>query len=59
MELRSYLDPVTGQPHLYEHGATEQEAAQVLRGPGEDLPAARGSRMKLGRTASGRFLQVV
>ena len=50
MEIRYYLDPETGQPHIYGHGVIEVEVEQVLRGAGEDLPAAKGSRMKLGRT---------
>jgi hypothetical protein len=37
----------------------KEEVVQVLRGPGEDLPARGNSRMKLGRTASGRYLKVV
>ena len=59
MEVRYYLDPETCQPHIYGHGVTEAEVEQVLRGPGEDLAAARKSRMKLGRTGAGRYLQVV
>ncbi len=59
VEFRFFLDPETGLPHVYEHGVDEEEVEQVLRGPGEDLPAARGSRMKLGRTAAGRYLQVI
>ena len=30
-----------------------------MQGSGEDLPAARNSRMKLGKTASGRYPQVI
>jgi hypothetical protein len=59
MEVRYYLDPNTGDPHIYEHGVTEDEVEQVLRGSGEDLPARRGARMKLGQTATGRYLQVI
>jgi hypothetical protein len=59
MEVRYFLDPETDQPHIYGHGVTEEEAERILRGPGEDLPAARGSRMKLGQTEAGRYLQVV
>ena len=59
MDIRYYLDPRTGQPHIYGHGVTEAEVEQVLRGPGEDLPAQRDSRMKLGQTAAGRYLQVI
>ena len=51
MEVRYYLDPESGEPHIYEHGVSEDEVEQVLRGPGEDLPARQGSRMKLGQTA--------
>ncbi|HET6574597.1 MAG TPA: DUF4258 domain-containing protein [Fimbriiglobus sp.] len=59
MDVRYYLDPDTGLPHIYGHGVTEDEVEQVLRGPGEDLPAARNTRMKLGQTAAGRYLQVI
>jgi hypothetical protein len=59
MEVRFYLDPETGQPHINDHGITETEVEEVLRGPGEDLPAARNSRMKLGQTLAGRYLQVI
>lgn len=59
MEIRFYNDPDTGEPHIYGHGVSEDEVRQVLRGPGEDLPAAGNSRMKLGQTAAGRYLQVI
>jgi hypothetical protein len=59
MEVRYHEDPDTGQPHIYGHGVSEQEVQEVLSGAGEDLPADRGSRMKLGQTAAGRYLQVV
>jgi hypothetical protein len=55
MDVRYLLDPETGQPHIYDHGAIEAEVEQVLRGPGEDLSADRDSRMKLGQTG-GRAL---
>jgi hypothetical protein len=48
MVLRFYVDPDTGQPHIYKHGVTEQEAEEVMQGPGEDLRA----------TAGGRYSQV-
>jgi hypothetical protein len=59
MEIRYYLDPDSAQPHIYEHGVSEKEVEHVLRGSGEDIPAQRGSRMKLGQTAAGRYLQVI
>ena len=59
MDIRFFQDPQTGQPHIYDHGVTEEEVADVLRGSGEDLPGTRNSRMKLGRTSTGRYLQVI
>jgi hypothetical protein len=59
MELRFHEDPETGLPHIYGHGVTEREVEQVMRGSGDDYPARRQSRMKLGRTVAGRYLQVI
>ncbi len=59
MEVRYYLDPETGQPHIYDHGITEAEVEYVLRRPGEDLPAREGSRQALGQTAAGRYIRVI
>ena len=59
MEIRFYNDPATGAPHIYEHGVDEDEVSEVLLGPGEDLPAKRNSRMKIGQTGAGRYLQVI
>ena len=36
MDIRFNIDPETGQPHIYEHGVTEDEVGEVLRRPGED-----------------------
>jgi hypothetical protein len=58
VEIRYYLDADTGQPHIYGHGVTEQEVAEVLRGRGEDLRATANSRRKIGKTSAGRYLQV-
>jgi hypothetical protein len=58
MRVRYYLDPETGQPHIYEHGVTEMEVEQVLRSRGEDVRAGGDSRRKIGQTLSGRYLQV-
>ena len=59
MEIRFYNDPETDLPHIHGHGVTEDEVNEVVLGPGEDLPAKRGSRMKLGQTRAGRYLQVI
>src|SRR5262249_34709128 len=57
--LRFYLDPETGQPHIYGHGVTEDEVRQVLVRPREEFRGRRKTRVALGQTASGRQLQVV
>ena len=59
MEYRFSINPETEQPHIHDHGVREDEVAAVLRGLARALPAARNSRMKLGQTASGRYLQVI
>lgn len=41
MDVRYFLDPETDLPHIYGHNVTEAEVEQILRGSGEDLPAAR------------------
>jgi hypothetical protein len=59
MDIRYYIDPDSGEPHIYDHNVSEAEVEQVMRGPGEDLPAKNGARMKLGQTAAGRYLQII
>ena len=59
MELRFYEDPDTGEPHIYNHGVTEEEVRQVLAHPGEDRPGSDGSRIALGQTGAGRYLRVI
>ena len=59
MDVRYHKDPDTGLPHIYNHGIREDEVEEVLRGSGDDYPAERDSRMKLGQTAAGRYLQVI
>jgi hypothetical protein len=59
VEIRFYVDPETGEPHIYRHAVSEDEVEEVLRYPGEDLPGRRDSRVALGQTLSGRYLQVV
>ena len=59
MNVRFYLDPETGEPHILRHGITEEEAEDVLRNPGEDRPGRAGSRVALGQTGAGRYLRVI
>lgn len=57
--FRFYIDPETGEPHIYRHGVTEEEAEEVLLHSEDDFPGRRDSRIALGATSRGRYLQVV
>lgn len=59
MNVRYYVDPATGQPHIYRHRVSEDEVGQVLDRPGEDRPGREGSRVAIGQTAAGRYLRVI
>ena len=59
MKIRWYIDPVTGRPHIENHGVREDEVEDVLSKTGEDRPGQEGSRIALGQTRSGRYLRVV
>jgi len=59
VRLRFYIDAESGEPHIVRHGVSEAEVEEVMRGPGEDLPARNNSRMKLGQTHAGRYVAVI
>ena len=59
MDVRYFIDPDTGQPHVYNHGVQEQEVEWVLSHAGEDRPGLEGSRVAIGQTESGRYLRVI
>ncbi len=59
MVVRFYVDPATGQPHIYGHGVDEEEVEDVLARPVEDRPGRGGSRVALGQTRAGRYLRVI
>jgi hypothetical protein len=59
MKVRFYVDPETGDPHIYKHGIDEEEVIDVLSSPGEDRPGREGSRIAIGRTRTGRYLRVI
>ncbi|MPY89477.1 MAG: DUF4258 domain-containing protein [Luteitalea sp.] len=59
MRLRYYIDPATGQPHIYRHNVQESEVEQVLDRPVEDRVGREGSRVALGQTEAGRYLRVI
>jgi hypothetical protein len=59
MNIRYYLDPTTGQPHILDHDVDEREVQDVLETPGEDRPGRDGSRIAVGQTRAGRYLRVI
>jgi len=59
MPIRFYHDPATGEPHIYNHGVTEEEVEEVIRRPGEDRRGREGARVAIGQTRAGRFLRVI
>jgi hypothetical protein len=59
MNIRYYIDPETGESHIYNHGVDEQEVAEVLEAPGEDRPGRGGSRIAVGQTRTGRYPPVI
>ena len=59
MNLRFYIDPETGYPHIHQHGVEEYEVEDVLQSPIEDARARRNARIAIGQTRSGRYLVVV
>lgn len=59
MNIRFYLDPVTGAPHIYNHGVDVREVEEVLKNPTEDRIGREGSRVAIGQTAAGRYLRII
>ena len=59
MNVRYYIDPATGEPHIHNHDVTETEVEEVLARPGEDRPGADGARVAAGQSSAGRYLRVV
>ena len=59
MRLRYYLDPATGEPHIYTHDVRENEVEEVLARPIEDRVGRERSRVAVGQTEAGRYLRVI
>ena len=59
MNIRFYVDPTTGLPHIYDHDVDEVEVEQVLENRDEDRPGTKKSRIAIGRTDGGRVLRVI
>ena len=50
--VRYYIDPETGLPHIYNHSVTEEEVEEVLARPGEDRQGYEGARLAIGQTGA-------
>lgn len=59
VELRFYIDPETGEPHIYSHDVSEQEVEEALHRRGEDRRGDERSRVAIGATDAGRILRVI
>lgn len=59
MWLRYYIDPATGEPHIYRHNVQETEVEEALAKPLEDRVGTEGSRVAVGQTEAGRYLRVI
>jgi len=59
VNIRFYIDPETGEPHVYNHEVDEEEVEDILESPRENRPGRDGSRVVLEQTRGGRFLRVI
>ena len=59
MNIRFNSDRETDLPHIYKHGVTEDEVEDVLLNPDEDRAGRDNSRVAIGQTQNGRYLQVI
>ena len=57
--IRYYIDPETGLPHIYNHDVNEDEVEEVLSRPGEDRWGYEGARVAIGQTEAGRYLRII
>jgi hypothetical protein len=60
VEFRYYIDPETGEPHLYNLGISEAEVEEVFSSKmRDDRQGRRNSRILTGQTDAGRFVKVI
>ncbi len=59
MDFRYNIDPDTDEPHIYNHGLTEEEVEYVVRHPAERAAARDGAMQALGQTRAGRYIRVI
>lgn len=49
VRLRFYVDPATGEPHIYRHNVQDLEVEEILAKPIEDRPGASSLESSWGR----------
>ncbi len=54
VNIRYYIDPETGSPHIFNHDVGMAEVEQVFAAPGEDRQGFQGARVAIGQTDAGR-----
>lgn len=59
MRIRLFIDPDTGEPHLFRHAVSAEEVEDILVRPIEDRPGREGSRVAVGQSRAGRYLRVI
>lgn len=60
MKIRYFLDTEAGEPHIYDHGVSEDEVEEVFEsGLGQDRVSREGSRMLMGQTEAGRYIRII
>jgi uncharacterized DUF497 family protein len=59
MRYEFYLDPESEQPHFNRHGVDQNEVIEVFENTGLRWHNGEGKWILIGKTRSGRFLQVV
>lgn len=59
MQIRYYVEPTSGLPHIYEHDVSENEVEEILHKPSQDIRGRDDSRIAIGQTAAGRYLRVI
>ena len=60
VKIRFFMDPETGEPHIFNHGVSEDEVGEVfLSGLGQDRASREGSRMLMGQTEAGRYPRTI
>ena len=58
MNIRFFIDPETNEPHIFNHGVTEDEAIQALQNAAEDRRERDNKRAIIGKTDAGRYLRL-